>query len=68
MSRRWLSYKDLKERGYPSEVSLWRWVKAKQFPAPTKLAGPDGRNYWASDVIEAYEAERIAAGNGEIAA
>jgi predicted DNA-binding transcriptional regulator AlpA len=63
-SRRWLSYQDLKERGYPSEVSIWRWVRDGKFPPPAKPGGPKGRNYWADDVIAAHEAELLTKATG----
>jgi len=38
-----------------SEMSLWRWVRDGQFPAPIKVAK---RNYWRADEIDAWLIER----------
>ena len=33
-----------------SRITIWRWVKAGQFPAPAKLL--NGRNYWYGRDVE----------------
>ena len=34
-----------------SDMTLWRWIKYRGFPAPTKL---NGRNYWNPSQIEQW--------------
>lgn len=45
-----------------SSPTLWRWVRAGTFPAPVKLS--PGVTAWRSAEIDAWEAQRAAAGAG----
>ena len=35
-----------------SDMTLWRWIKYRDFPKPTKL---NGRNYWSPADIEQWK-------------
>ncbi len=35
-----------------SRVTIWRWIKAGQFPKPVRVI--NGRNYWAEDDIRQW--------------
>ena len=51
-----LSYRDLELRGYGSRVTLWRKVKAGEFPEPRDTGS--GRKAWReSDIIEWLESK-----------
>jgi predicted DNA-binding transcriptional regulator AlpA len=41
-----------------SDMTLWRWIKQRGFPAPTKL---HGRNYWNPEEIEQWHQGRLEA-------
>lgn len=59
-TRRWLSFDDLVERGYPdNRTTIYRWIGQKRFP-PGKLLGPNMRR-WTIEEIEAHEANLAAA-------
>ena len=53
----WLRSRDLLRRYGVSDVTLWRWVKAGKFPAPTRL-GSTRSLFWARGAIETWEAAR----------
>lgn len=53
----WLRSRDLLGRYGISDVTLWRWVKAGKFPAPTRL-GNTRSLFWARERVLAWEAER----------
>jgi predicted DNA-binding transcriptional regulator AlpA len=53
----WLRSRDLLLRFGISDVTLWRWVKAGKFPAPTRLGGTRSL-FWARGAIESWEAAR----------
>ncbi len=53
----WLRSRDLLYRFGISDVTLWRWVKARKFPAPIRL-GSTRSLFWARAEIEAWEAAR----------
>lgn len=56
-SRRWLNSQAVRARYGWSMTTLWQHVHDGNFPAPVKLT--PGRNYWAEDVLVAWERERI---------
>jgi predicted DNA-binding transcriptional regulator AlpA len=39
--------------------TLWRWIKARKFPAPRYL--PGGQRVWALSDLEAWEREHLQA-------
>ncbi len=53
----WLRSRDLLRRFGISDVTLWRWVKAGKFPAPTKL-GSTRSLFWLRSAVETWEASR----------
>lgn len=55
--------RDVREIVPVSDMTMWRWIRAKKFPEPVKMAG---RNYWRSDEIDAWLTERTNA-RGEAA-
>ena len=56
-----LDARDIKRIAPVSDMSLWRWIKAGDFPKPIKIAR---RNYWVASEIQdwlaAKSAERMA--------
>jgi prophage regulatory protein len=59
-----LDYDGLKARGISySKAQLWRKVKDKSFPAPTKIGA--ARNAWIDQEIDTWIAERIAERDAE---
>jgi len=50
-----LSYSDLEQLGYGSRVTIWRKVKAKEFPSPIDRYG---RPVWLPEEIEAWKSSR----------
>ncbi len=40
-------------------ATLWRWIKARKFPAPRYL--PGGQRVWALSDLEAWEREYLQA-------
>jgi predicted DNA-binding transcriptional regulator AlpA len=63
MSRKWLRFDDLKERGLVnSRPALARKIEKQNFP-PGVLLGPNTRA-WAIEDIEAWEAARPVRGPG----
>lgn len=53
----WLRSRDLLRRYGISDVTLWRWVKAGRFPAPTRL-GATRSLFWPRSTVEKWEAAR----------
>ena len=54
-----LSYRDLEIRGYGSRQTIWRKVRAKEFPAPIDLG--HGRIGWREPaILEFLESRTIA--------
>ena len=41
-----------------SDMTLWRWVHHRDFPAPVKLCG---RNYWDPTEVERWQLDNIEA-------
>lgn len=39
-----------------SDMTLWRWIRHRQFPKPRKIAG---RNYWDPREVDAWRAESV---------
>ena len=39
-----------------SDMTLWRWIRHRNFPQPQKIAG---RNYFVLDQIEQWKASQI---------
>lgn len=37
-----------------SDMTLWRWMQNRDFPAPKKIAG---RNYWDSSEVEQWRTD-----------
>jgi len=51
-----LSYRDLESRGYGSRVTIWRKVKAGEFPEPIDIGY--GRKAWReSEILKWLEAK-----------
>ena len=61
--QRWYGKKKVAARYDSSMRTIERWVKAGRFPKPTRM--PNGHDYWADTVIEAYERNLV--GGGEAA-
>ncbi len=53
---RWLSYRDLEDRGLGSRTTLWRMVKNGELPPPQKIS--DRSVGWQEPVIEKWERSR----------
>lgn len=53
-----LDARDIKRLAPVSDMSIWRWVKAGEFPRPIKISR---RNYWRSDEISAWLEQQSAA-------
>jgi predicted DNA-binding transcriptional regulator AlpA len=52
---KFLTFENLKEqRGWPySKSHTWRLIRAGKFPKPKKFNGPNSKNLWPEDEIEA---------------
>jgi hypothetical protein len=40
-------------------MTVWRWTQRGVLPKPVVI---NGRNYWASEQLDAYDAARVAVG------
>jgi predicted DNA-binding transcriptional regulator AlpA len=58
-----LPRRELRERIPVSDMTIWRWVRDGVFPKPVSI---NRRNYWRTEDIEAWLAERSAS-RGEAA-
>jgi len=65
--RRYLSAAQVRRRyGDISDTSLWRWSRDEKlnFPKPVYI---NGRRFWDDELLDQFDAERIAASQGEAA-
>ncbi len=53
-------YKDLKENGYGSRATIWRKVKAGQFPQPDNILGRPG---WFGSTLQKYRNSKATTSN-----
>jgi predicted DNA-binding transcriptional regulator AlpA len=55
-----LSSKQLKQLVPVTDMTIWRWIQDRGFPAPIKLT-EGGRNFWRAGPVRAWLAAREAA-------
>jgi prophage regulatory protein len=62
----WIRISELKHRLGIHPVTLWRWVKRGQFPAPRHLGNTRSR-FWSRAEVEEWEARQLAQAAGRVA-
>jgi excisionase family DNA binding protein len=55
----WIRIGELRRRLGVHPITLWRWVKRGEFPAPRHLGNTRAR-FWSRAEVEAWEAQRLA--------
>ena len=54
--KKWFTYKDLKERGFGTQPTVWTRVKNSNFPAPRQFG--DGTVKFLASEVEEWENSR----------
>jgi predicted DNA-binding transcriptional regulator AlpA len=52
VTRARLRIKDLRDRFLVHDVTIWRWIRDKEFPTPHYIGS---RRYWYADEIEGWD-------------